>query len=473
MLAPFRATSKNAKFLLYFFLPTRQASTLSYHSEADNLNTSLFRQLCDSSIYLVINRVNRINRFFAALFLTPDSNLRNLQITYATRRAVGFLLPGMEEPDKLRVLTKLQQLQEEWSNGKKTESYIAQENVFWAAVDQEYALGPSQLHLLEDRRWTEDSGWSKAEKRNMLETLDFDPYLFEREEHKLLVLTYEMFDSLGLIDRFKVPRGILQNFLLQLQASYRRIPFHNFFHSYNVTHTVYYFLTVCNVKNHLGQIELFALLLSALCHDIDHPGLNNTFLSNAKTDMGSHYNDFSVLEQHHCHKTFEMLGKPECNVLINLNHIEATRVRKYIAACILATDLSVHGPYLAQLKQMQTVDWSSTQDKELIMCGLIKCADISNEIRPTQIGRRWAQRVMTEFFAQSSLEKEKGLPVAPHMDPTKTTTATGQIGFITYLGLPLFNELTRLFPNMKVCCDQMIENRANWERERSKKTGAT
>jgi len=379
----------------------------------------------------------------------------------------------MEEPDKLRILSKLQQLQEEWGTGKKTESYMSQETAFWAAIDQEYALGPSQLHLVEDKRWTEESTWDKATKRAMLETLDFDPYIFENEDHKLLILTYEMFDNLGLIEKYKIPRSTLQNFLLQLQASYRKIPFHNFFHSFNVTQSVYYFLTVCDIQSHFGHLEVLALLLSALCHDIDHPGLNNTFLSNAKTALGSLYNDFSVLEQHHCFKTFETLGKPECDVLSNLDRAEAQQRRRYIASCILATDLSVHGPYLTQLKQIQVVDWNLASDKELIMCGLLKCADISNEIRPSQIGRRWAQRVMTEFFAQSSLEKEKGLPVAPHMDPTKTTTATGQIGFITYLCLPLFNEITRLFPSMKVCCDQMIANRANWERERLQKASST
>lgn len=77
----------------------------------------------------------------------------------------------MEEPDKLRILSKLQQLQEEWASGRKTESYITQETAFWAAIDQEYALGPSQLHLLEDKRWIEDKSLDKSKKKEILETL--------------------------------------------------------------------------------------------------------------------------------------------------------------------------------------------------------------------------------------------------------------------------------------------------------------
>jgi len=94
---------------------------------------------------------------------------------------------------------------------------------------------------------------------------------------------------------------------------------------------------------------------------------------------------------------------------------------------------------------------------------LVKAADIGNEIRPSRIGRRWAQRLMTEFFAQSALEKEKGMPVAPLMDPEKTNTASGQIGFITYLCLPLFTEMVKLFPQMQVCCDQMLNNKKLWQ----------
>jgi high affinity cGMP-specific 3',5'-cyclic phosphodiesterase 9 len=40
------------------------------------------------------------------------------------------------------------------------------------------------------------------------------------------------------------------------------------------------------------------------------------------------------------------------------------------------------------------------EEKRLLMMCLVKCADISNEIRPTIIAKGWAERVMTEFYAQ-------------------------------------------------------------------------
>ena len=67
------------------------------------------------------------------------------------------------------------------------------------------------------------------------------------------------------------------------------------------------------------------------------------------------------------------------------------------------------------------------------------------------------------------------MPVAPHMDPDQTNTASGlwralmdsvwlgQIGFISYLATPLFMEMTRIFPGLQVCCDQMMVNKEKWQ----------
>jgi cAMP-specific phosphodiesterase 4 len=54
----------------------------------------------------------------------------------------------------------------------------------------------------------------------------------------------------------------------------------------------------------LTPLERFALLLSALCHDIRHPGLNNTYQVNAQTPLAMLYNDQAVLEHHHAATLF-------------------------------------------------------------------------------------------------------------------------------------------------------------------------
>jgi len=328
----------------------------------------------------------------------------------------------------------------------------------------EIALAPRTENFWRPKIWKEDPSFDIEQRQRLLHTLDLDPYFYEHEDHKLLILCYDMFSSLGLIETFNIPVQNLHSFLLTLRDSYRRVPFHNFFHAFNVAQSLFYLFTTCKAGEKFGPVELLSGLIAAFCHDIDHPGVNNTFLCNAGTPLGLLYNDYSVLEQHHCHQAFQLLKRPECNILVNLSPEQYKLTRKYIVASILATDLANHGDFMTQFRaKLEKLAWDTFEDKKLILCCLVKCADISNEIRPSSIATKWANRVMTEFYAQSALEKEKGLPVSPHMDPATTTTASGQIGFISYLCLPFFTEMMKLFPLMKVCCDQMISNKEKWQ----------
>ena len=55
-----------------------------------------------------------------------------------------------------------------------------------------------------------------------------------------------------------------------------------------------------------------------------------------------------------------------------------------------------------------------------------------------------------------ALEKEKGLPTLDMMDPTKTNIASSQVGFIRFLCLGLFEQITRVFPAMQSCVVNVV-----------------
>jgi hypothetical protein len=71
--------------------------------------------------------------------------------------------------------------------------------------------------------------------------------------------------------------------------------------------------------------ERFALLVSAIAHDVGHPGVNNAFLINIKDELAMRYNDISVLENHHSATLFKVLELPQCQIL---NSFSATEKRK-------------------------------------------------------------------------------------------------------------------------------------------------
>ena len=78
------------------------------------------------------------------------------------------------------------------------------------------------------------------------------------------------------------------------------------------------------------------------------------------------------------------------------------------------------------------------------MIMLLKCCDISNEVRPMEVSKRWIECLLEEFFNQSDREKREGLPVFDFMDRDKTTKSSAQIGFIKYMLLPTFELMSKV-----------------------------
>ena len=49
--------------------------------------------------------------------------------------------------------------------------------------------------------------------------------------------------------------------------------------------------THTHAQKPLDQFEIAALLITAVIHDLDHPGRNNRFLSNSGNELALLYND--------------------------------------------------------------------------------------------------------------------------------------------------------------------------------------
>ena len=62
-----------------------------------------------------------------------------------------------------------------------------------------------------------------------------------------------------------------------VKKGYRDPPYHNWFHALSVTHFCYLMHCHCDLYSVLSELEVFALFVSCLCHDIDHRGTNNAF----------------------------------------------------------------------------------------------------------------------------------------------------------------------------------------------------
>lgn len=103
-----------------------------------------------------------------------------------------------------------------------------------------------------------------------------------------------------------------------------------------------------DLPSKIGNLEVLILIVSCICHDLDHPGYNNIYQINARTELALRYNDISPLENHHCSVAFRVLEAPECNILASLDNPTYRIVREGIIRCILATDMARHNEILGQ-----------------------------------------------------------------------------------------------------------------------------
>ncbi|XP_049849760.1 high affinity cGMP-specific 3',5'-cyclic phosphodiesterase 9A-like [Schistocerca gregaria] len=311
--------------------------------------------------------------------------------------------------------------------------------------------------------------------KNSLKTLEFNvfPIKESNNEHEAYLYLMNMFYDLGLIQTFNIPEATLYRFLVMVARKYRFVPFHNFYHAFNVTQTMYYFIKTCKAEKILGPLEELALLVGSLSHDCDHPGLNNDFQRKAQTRI-YHMHKKSVLENHHYLTCMSLLAEPETDIFVNLNQEQEDQIYIYLRDLILATDLAVHGIILKTLTEKKKVlakhfklgtgYYMSDEDRKLLMLSLIKCADLSNEVRQDKVSKQWAKLVIAEFIAQSDKERLLNLPVTPFMDRDKIIIAQEQVNFIEKLCLPLYTQLAFVLPELEECCETMNTHKKNWHK---------
>ena len=184
-------------------------------------------------------------------------------------------------------------------------------------------------------------------------------------------------------------------------------------------------------------------------------GLTADFLGGTALDLL--YNERSPMESHHLTTTFRILGHPKCNVLAGVAQADRKALRSSIVACVLGTDMSRHAQFLTEFAAPSELPILTTSDdeRELLMVGIIKAADIANVCRPFDVAMKWAVAIQSEWFGQAELCASLGRACAPFMKPVAQGAASaepdlararGQIGFIDGMVAPLYHVMAQKLP---------------------------
>ncbi|KAG0301754.1 hypothetical protein BGZ98_008077 [Dissophora globulifera] len=170
-----------------------------------------------------------------------------------------------------------------------------------------------------------------------------------------------MFATLELVDCIGVTPGELLDFIIDVDRGYIATFYHSFYHAADVTAVLYHSLQGMHASQYLSKPDMAALLLAGLCHDIGHPGLNNLFQINARTELYQKEGEASVLERYSCslamdlvtkHSLFRNISQSRSAILPEGNPATEAGMRDAMVKAILATDMAFHYDMLNNLSSL-------------------------------------------------------------------------------------------------------------------------
>jgi len=276
---------------------------------------------------------------------------------------------------------------------------------------------------------------------------------------------FDLMDGYRFIDHLNIDQKKMTNFLRSIEKDYyHENPYHNNIHAADVLQTLHSMLQEMGGVKKLqpSPIQLFSVLLSAVIHDVGHPGFNNFFQQSSQSDIALCYNDQSCLENMHLALAFRKLvgGKKKSSIDIfgGMSREEIATCRKQMIGAVLGTDMSKHFQSVNDVKrriaEMKDTNNGSSPpptpiDEETtieILHYMMHAADISNGAKQKHIAVNWADRCLEEFFRQGDREKELGLPVSPLCDRDTVSRPESQKGFIEFIIKPTFEVLVEVLP---------------------------
>eukprot|EP01132_Coremiostelium_polycephalum_P009935 gene9935-12183_t len=271
-------------------------------------------------------------------------------------------------------------------------------------------------------------------------------------------------------------------FLFDVKSMYHNHFYHNFVHAFDVTQTIFSYLTEMKLSQFFSSMDILVLLICAICHDLDHPGYNNHFMINSSSELAKLYNFQSVLENHHLSTMYKLLSKHK--LLSSLSNQEIKQFKKLSSHAILATDMSFHNKICSKLEQKvkenlnninesikeikslkNFPDISQSKDRTFLIEVLLHAADISNITKPWNTSKEWTFRINQEQFQQYLMEKKNGITTSSLYNADSSIeklSAQNSIKFIEFIGEPFFTLISSLFPETEICVDYLKENKVSW-----------
>jgi len=188
-------------------------------------------------------------------------------------------------------------------------------------------------------------------------------------------------------------------------------------------------------------------VLSALIHDVDHPGVPNAQLVREQTTLALAYRNKSVAEQNSVDIAWKLLmtdGYKDLRRTIYVNEAEYARFRQLVVNAVLATDVMDK-----ELGAARNVRWNqafepSSEEPEppqtainrkatIVLEHLMQASDVAHTMQHWHVYRKWNTRLFEEMHRAYREGRAENNPAEFWYESEK--------GFLEYYVIPLAKKL--------------------------------
>ncbi|ORX46869.1 hypothetical protein BCR36DRAFT_331038 [Piromyces finnis] len=309
----------------------------------------------------------------------------------------------------------------------------------------------------------------------------FDTHKIKDQNEELILTIYSIFQEFKFTETFQIPEKLLIQFLMTVHKNYRtNVKYHNFSHASAVTHTLYLLLKYGGLQELINdQFDILVMLVSCICHDIDHRGTNNQFQVSAKTMLSIESSD-STMERHHFNHTINILSLPDHNIFKNLSKEDYKRALNIMESCIISTDLSIYFKNLKHINELgdrfmngEDLDLENNKRNLELLHGIIMTScDLGSMIKPFEDTKQIAEDVLIESFEQGKKEKELGLQFTSALvdrASTEKEIPKVQYEFFNNVIEPAALALVKFLPKAQPYLDGVQKNKECWKELMEKK----
>ncbi|XP_027534267.1 dual 3',5'-cyclic-AMP and -GMP phosphodiesterase 11A isoform X3 [Neopelma chrysocephalum] len=305
-----------------------------------------------------------------------------------------------------------------------------------------------------------------------IDNIHFDD--FSLDVDAMITAALRMFMELGMVQKFKIDYETLCRWLLTVRKNYRMVLYHNWRHAFNVCQLMFAMLTTAGFQEILSEIEILALIVGCLCHDLDHRGTNNAFQAKSGSALAQLYGTSATLEHHHFNHAVMILQSEGHNIFANLSSKDYSDLMQLLKQSILATDLTLYFERRTEFFELVSrggYDWNIKKHREIFRSMLMTACDLGAVTKPWEISRQAAELVTSEFFEQGDRERSelKLTPSAIFDRNRKHELPRLQLEWIDSICMPLYECLVKLNVKLKPMLDSVAVNRGKWEELHQKK----